>query len=243
MIELKSVSKAYNRGAVKAVNNLSLTVQPGEIFGFLGPNGAGKTTTIKLMVGLLEPDSGSISIDGFDMRTDAIEAKRRMAYVPDNPDVYEKLRGIEYLNFIADIYDVPVSQRKERIAGLLDTFELTDAVNDLIQSYSHGMRQKIVLIGALLHDPSVWILDEPMVGLDPRSSFQLKELMRQHCDRGHTVFFSTHVMEVAERLCDRIGIINKGRLIACGTLEELRHGQRDESLEQLFLQLTEEANV
>ncbi|AEE97849.1 ABC transporter ATP-binding protein [Mahella australiensis] len=243
MIEITGVSKVYNRSGIKAVDGLNLTVQSGEIFGFIGPNGAGKTTTIKMMVGLLEPTAGSIKIDGYDIRSNAIEAKRRIAYVPDNPDVYEKLRGIEYLNFIADVYDVPIEHRQQRISYLLDTFEMSDAVGDLIQSYSHGMRQKIVLIGALLHDPSVWILDEPMVGLDPHSSFQLKEMMRRHCDEGHTVFFSTHVLEVAERLCDRIGIINKGRLVACGTLDELRHGQMDESLEQLFLQLTEEGAV
>jgi len=242
LIELTGVTKIYRSG-VKAVDNLSLTVQSGELFGFIGPNGAGKSTTIKMMVGLLEPTSGSIKIDGYDIRTQPLEVKKSIAYVPDNPDIYEKLTGIEYLNFIADVYDVPSRLRQERLNYLLDAFDMTNAIGGLIEGYSHGMRQKTVLIGALLHNPSVWILDEPMVGLDPRSAFQLKKMMREHCDQGHTVFFSTHVLEVAERLCDRIGIIDRGRLVACGTLEELRHGQRNESLEELFLQLTDEETV
>lgn len=244
MIKLSGVSKSYNRGATKAVADLNLEVRRGEIFGFLGPNGAGKTTTIKMIVGLLRPDSGSITVDGVDTLADPLTAKRRMGYVPDNPDIYERLTGIEYLSFLADVYGVSTDTRAERIKELLETFELKDAVGDLIQSYSHGMRQKLVLIGALLHRPPLLILDEPMVGLDPRSSFLLKEIMRRHCDAGNTVFFSTHILEVAERLCDRIGIIHKGRLIAMGTMEELRsqHAAGDETLEQLFLELTE-ANV
>jgi len=198
LIELTEVTKIY-RGGVKAVDNLSLTVQSGELFGFIGPNGAGKSTTIKLMVGLLEPTSGSIKIDGYDIRTQPLEVKKSIAYVPDSPDIYEKLTGIEYLNFIADVYDVPSRLRQERLNYLLDAFDMTNAIGGLIEGYSHGMRQKTVLIGALLHNPSVWILDEPMVGLDPRSAFQLKKMMREHCDQGHTVFFSTHVLEVAEK--------------------------------------------
>lgn len=238
MIELMEVTKVY-KGGVKAVDNLNLSVNSGELFGFIGPNGAGKTTTIKMMVGLLEPTSGSVKIDGYDVKTNPLDVKKRIAYVPDDPNVYEKLTGLEYLNFIADVYNVPSTVRKERMERLLNVFEMTSSVGSLIESYSHGMRQKIILIGALLHDPSVWILDEPMVGLDPRAAFELKTMMREHCEQGHTVFFSTHVLEVAEKLCDRIGIIDKGHLIACGTLDELRHGQQNESLEQLFLQLTD----
>ena len=239
MIEIKHLSKSYNKGSVKAVDDLNLNVRPGEIFGFLGPNGAGKTTTIKMMVGLLNPDSGTIRLAGFDTAENPLEAKRQTGYVPDNPDVYDRLTGIEYLNFLADVYEVPVKERCERISQLLDMFDLTDAVGDLIKSYSHGMKQKIVLTGALLHNPAVWILDEPMVGLDPKSSHLLKEYMRKHCDEGNTVFFSTHVLEVAEKLCDRIGIIKKGKLIAMGTMEELRHGDQADSLENIFLELTE----
>ncbi|NLJ40189.1 MAG: ABC transporter ATP-binding protein [Clostridiales bacterium] len=239
MIEIKHLSKSYNKGAVKAVDDLNLHVRPGEIFGFLGPNGAGKTTTIKLMVGLLTPDSGTISLAGFDNAKDPIEAKQNIGYVPDNPDIYDRLTGMEYLNFMADMYQVPIEARQERIANLLNMFNLRDAVGDLIKSYSHGMKQKIVLTGALLHSPSVWILDEPMVGLDPKSSHLLKEYMKRHCDQGNTVFFSTHILEVAEKLCHRIGIINKGRLIAIGTIDELRHGEQADSLENIFLELTE----
>jgi ABC-2 type transport system ATP-binding protein len=239
MIEITNLSKAYNKGAIKAVDNLNLKINDGEIFGFLGPNGAGKTTTIKMMVGLLNFDEGSININGYDIQKQPLEAKRIMGYAPDNPDVYEKLTGIEYLNFIADVYNVPVKDRKERMEYLLDMFALIDAAPDLIKSYSHGMRQKIVLTGALIHNPSLWVLDEPMVGLDPKSSFQLKELMRKHCDNGNIVFFSTHIMEVAEKLCDRIGIINKGKLVAIGTVEELKKRENSESLENIFLELTE----
>ncbi|HHZ13879.1 MAG TPA: ABC transporter ATP-binding protein [Clostridiales bacterium] len=240
MIEIKNLSKSYNKGAVKAVEDLNLHVKPGEIFGFLGPNGAGKTTTIKMMVGLLIPDKGTISIAGYDNAKNPLEAKQNIGYVPDNPDVYDRLTGMEYLNLMADVYKVSVEDRRERIYYFLDMFNLTDAVGDLIKSYSHGMKQKIVLTGALLHNPAVWILDEPMVGLDPKSSHLLKEYMRKHCDRGNTVFFSTHILEVAERLCDRIGIINKGKLIAIGSMDELRHGDQAGSLENIFLELTEQ---
>jgi len=239
LINIAGVSKSYNKGSVKAVDNLNLHIGPGEIFGFLGPNGAGKTTTIKMMVGLLNPDCGRISIKGFDIAENPLEAKRQLGYVPDNPDVYERLTGLEYLNFLGDVYNVPGKLRKDRMSELLDMFELKNAAPDLIKSYSHGMKQKIVLIGALLHDPSVWILDEPMVGLDPRSSHLLKEYMRSHCDKGNSVFFSTHILEVAEKLCDRIGIIHHGKLIAIGTLEQLRQGEAAESLENIFLELTE----
>ncbi|HHX75599.1 MAG TPA: ABC transporter ATP-binding protein [Firmicutes bacterium] len=240
MIELRGVSKSYNNGAVKAVDNLSLSVRPGEIFGFLGPNGAGKTTTIKMMVGLLKSDSGSIMINGYDVEKEPLQVKASISYVPDNPEVYEKLTGLEYLTFLADVYRVPREERLARMKRFLELFNMTGAVGDLIQSYSHGMRQKIVLIGALLHEPDVFILDEPMVGLDPKSSHNLKEYMREHCDRGKTVFFSTHILEVAERLCDRIAIISNGRLIACGTMEELKEQAKNTgSLEHIFLELTE----
>lgn len=239
MIDIQSISKSYNKGSVKAVDNLNLEIKKGEIFGFLGPNGAGKTTTIKMIVGLLNPDVGTILIDGTDIRKDPIEAKKKIGYVPDNPDLYERLTGTEYLNFMADIYQVPVDLRRQRIENYLNMFELNDAASDLIKSYSHGMKQKIALTGALIHNPSVWILDEPMVGLDPKSSHLLKNQMREHCDSGNTVFFSTHVLEVAEKLCDRIGIIHKGRLIAIGTIDELRQGDMKESLENIFLELTE----
>lgn len=239
MIEIKNVSKSYNKGSVKAVDNLNLKVNKGEIFGFLGPNGAGKTTTIKMIVGLLNPDEGTILIDGCDIQKNPIEAKKKIGYVPDSPNLYERLNGTEYLNFMADIYQVPADLRRERIEYYLNMFELSDAAGDLIKSYSHGMRQKIALTGALLHNPSVWILDEPMVGLDPKSSHLLKAQMREHCDNGNTVFFSTHVLEVAEKLCDRIGIIHRGRLIAIGTIDELRQGDMKESLENIFLELTE----
>lgn len=240
MINLSNLSKSYNRGAVKAVDCLDLKVKAGEIFGFLGPNGAGKTTTIKMMVGLLKPDSGSVIINGHSIIDNPLAVKESISYVPDTPEVYEKLTGLEYLNFFGDVYGVPGAARKKRIAALLDLFELGGAVGDLIQSYSHGMRQKIVLVGALLHDPDVFILDEPMVGLDPRSSNNLKGYMREHCDQGKTVFFSTHILEVAERFCDRIGIIHRGKLIACGTMEELKElSGSKESLENIFLELTE----
>lgn len=240
MINIKGVSKSYNKSGIKAVDNLNLHVRPGEIFGFLGPNGAGKTTTIKMIVGLLNPDEGSITIKGFDNQKQPIEAKRNIGYIPDNPEVYDRITGIEYLNFMGDVYQVPPDIRKERIRYFLEMFGLTDAASDLIKSYSHGMKQKIIIAGALLHDPALWVLDEPMVGLDPKSSHLLKELMRKHCEKGNTVFFSTHILEVAEKLCDRIGIIHKGKLIAIGTMEELRKGDNIESLENIFLELTEQ---
>jgi len=240
VIEIKHISKSYNKGKVRAVNDLDLTVKSGEIFGFLGPNGAGKTTTIKMIVGLLRPDSGSIVVDGLDTQKDALKCKSITTYVPDYPNVYERLTGLEYLNFIGDVYGVPKNERLERIGKWLDIFELAGAVSNPIQSYSHGMKEKIVLIAALLPAPRVMVLDEPMVGLDPRASHSLKELMREHCDQGKTLFFSTHVMEVAEKLCDRIGIIHQGRLIACGTMDELKALDRaDTSLENIFLELTD----
>lgn len=240
MIEINGVSKSYNRGTVKAVDNVSLNVRSGEIFGFLGPNGAGKTTLIKMATGILNADQGSIKINSRDIKKDPLKAKMQFGFVPDDPNIFSRLTGIEYLNFMADIYGVSSEIRLQRIQQLLKRFEMSSAVGDLIQSYSHGMKQKIVIIGALLHNPPVWILDEPLTGLDPRSSFDLKEMMREHADSGKTVFFSTHVLEVAEKVCDRLAIINKGKLVFCGSLEEIReHAQKNQSLEKLFLELTE----
>ncbi len=242
MIELTHVAKSYNRGRIKAVDDLTLTVKPGEIFGFLGPNGAGKTTTIKMIVGLLRPDAGRIVVEGHDVATDGLAAKQVTTYVPDYPAVYERLTGLEYLNFMGDVYGVPKAERLDRIGRWLEAFELASAVTNPIQSYSHGMKQKIVLAAALLPAPRVMVLDEPLVGLDPRAAFQIKEMFRDHCDQGKTLFFSTHIMEVAEKLCDRIGIIHKGRLVACGTMDELKALDRTEagqSLEEIFLEVTE----
>lgn len=242
MIEISRVSKSYNRGQIKAVDDVSLTVNDGEIFGFLGPNGAGKTTLIKMITGILNADQGSIKINGRDIKDNPLEAKMQFGFVPDDPNVFSRLAGIEYLNFMADVYRVPSEIRVERIQKLLERFEMSAAAADLIQSYSHGMKQKIVVIGALLHNPPVWILDEPMTGLDPRSSYDLKEMMREHADAGKTVFFSTHVLEVAEKICDRLAIINQGRVIFCGSLQEIRtHARENQSLENLFLELTENA--
>ncbi|HAE61109.1 MAG TPA: 3-dehydroquinate dehydratase [Eubacteriaceae bacterium] len=240
MLKIKGLSKSYGSGKIKAVDNIEFEVKPGEIFGFLGPNGAGKTTTIKMIVGLLRPDQGEVYINGINNQTNPMDAKRQFSYVPDNHEVFEKLKGIEYLNFMGDVYGVEKDKRKEEIEKYLKLFEMEKAVNDPISSYSHGMKQKIVLIGSLLHDPMVFILDEPMVGLDPKSSYNLKELMKQRCAEGKSVFFSTHVLEVAEKLCDRIAIINKGKIIAQGTMEQLKGDAKDkESLEKIFLELTE----
>lgn len=239
MIEISNVSKSYN-GTTKAVDNLNLTIPNGLVFGFLGPNGAGKSTTIKMITGILNPDSGDIKVNDISIKQKPLEAKKQFGYVPDNPDMFLRLKGLEYLNFMADIYEVPKEVRKERIENLARRFELSDALGDKIQSYSHGMRQKIVLMGALIHDPSVLVLDEPMTGLDPKASFTLKEMMREHAENGKTVFFSTHVLEVAEKICDKVAIINKGNVLFCGTLEEMReHFKSNESLENMFLELTE----
>jgi len=238
MIKIENVSKTF--GTKKAVNNLNLNINSGEIFGFLGPNGAGKSTTIKMIVGMLKQDTGKITIDGIDTLENPIESKRKFAYVPDNPDIYDTMTGRGYLNFIADVFEMEESLRVKKIMEYSDIFEMTGNLDTLISSYSHGMKQKIVLIGALIHEPELLILDEPMVGLDAKSSFRLKNIMRERADEGKTVFFSTHVMEVAEKLCDRIAIINKGELIARGTLEEIKEKAHESgSLEKIFLELTE----
>ncbi len=239
MIELKNVSKTYG-DSVKAVDNLDLTVSDGEIFGFLGPNGAGKTTTIKMITGILNPDSGSIKVNGIDIKTGPLEIKKQIGFVPDSPNMFLRLKGVEYLNFMADMYDVSLKDRTELVESLGKRFGIADVLGDRVQSYSHGMRQKIILMGALIHNPPVWILDEPMTGLDPRSSFILKEMMREHANSGKTVFFSTHVLDVAEKICDRVAIINKGKILFLGTMEEMHeHFKKNESLEKMFLELTE----
>ena len=239
MIEIKNVNKSYIKNQ-KCIDNLNLKIKDGEIFGFLGPNGAGKTTTIKMITGILQMDNGDILIDGTSINENPIEAKKKFGFVPDNPDLFLKLKGIEYLNFLADIYKVSKKERKEKIEKLAKQFDIFDDLNDKIQNYSHGMRQKIVLIGALLHSPHNWILDEPMTGLDPKSSHDLKVLMKEHTEKGNTVFFSTHVLEVAEKLCDRIGIINNGKLIFVGTYDEMKKQFKESaSLEELFLEITE----
>lgn len=237
MLKISNLSKSYAKGTKKAVDSLNLEIKNGEIFGFIGPNGAGKTTTIKMITGILIPDEGEIEINGHSLKSDPIAAKMSMGYVPDNHDIYEMLTGREYLSFMADMYDVPMLKRQERMEQFLKQFELDKAVDSQIKSYSHGMKQKLVITGALLHYPALWILDEPLVGLDPRSAMLLKEQMRAHCAAGNTVFFSTHVLEVAERLCDRIGIVDKGKLIAVGTLDELRSSS-GETLESIFLERT-----
>ena len=239
MIEIKNVSKSYIKGK-KILDNLNLEIKNGEIFGFLGPNGAGKTTTIKIITGILNADEGDVLIDGKSITNNPLEAKKSFGFVPDNPDMFLKLKGIEYLNFMADVYEVSTEKRKEKIEELTKKFEIYKDLNNQIQSYSHGMRQKIVICGALLSEPNNWILDEPMTGLDPKSSYDLKEMMREHSKSGKTVFFSTHILEVAEKLCDRVGIINKGKLVFVGTLEEMKEKFKENgSLEELFLEITE----
>lgn len=241
MIELEHVSKVYN-GTHKAVDDISFCVEDGKITGFIGPNGAGKTTTIKMIIGILEATEGTILLDGEDIRRNAIEAKKKIGFVSDNPDSFLRLKGLEYLNFMADIYDVPGEGRMEKIRSMAERFEMTEALGDKILSYSHGMRQKIMVMGALLHDPSLWILDEPLTGLDPRAAFELKEMMKEHAANGKTVLFSTHVLEVAEKLCDKVVIINRGRIVYQGTLERLREGYPEgTTLEEIFLAVTEHA--
>ena len=239
MLELKSITKRYNVNSVPAVFDLNLKVNKGEIFGFIGPNGAGKSTTIKMITGILRPTDGEIFIDGINMAKEPIKCKSSFGYVPDNPDVYERLTGGEYLNFMADVYNVSAFERKERIGKYTEMFGIKGAVNQQIKSFSHGMRQKLVITGALIHQPKLWILDEPMVGLDPMAAKILKDEMREHCNKGNTVFFSTHILEVAEKLCDRVGIINQGELIAVGTVDELKYKAKtgDSSLEDIFINI------
>lgn len=238
MIKFKNVIKVYNR-TIKAVNNVSFEVRGGEIVGFTGPNGSGKTTTIKMLTGILPPDKGEIKINGFDIKKNMIQAKSSIGYIADSPDMFLRLKGIEFLNFIADVYKVSDDDRKKRVNELAERFELTDALSSPMMSYSHGMRQKLMVIAALVHNPPVWILDEPMTGLDPKSSYELKEMMREHAKKGNAVFFSTHVLEVAEKLCDKVIIIKKGNLLYDGTLENLESQHLNQTLENIFLEMTE----
>lgn len=238
MIKFKNVTKVYNR-TIKAVNNVSFEVRGGEIVGFTGPNGSGKTTTIKMLTGILPPDKGEIKINGFDIKKNMIQAKSSIGYIADSPDMFLRLKGIEFLNFIADVYKVSNDDRKKRVNELAERFELTDALSSPMMSYSHGMRQKLMVIAALVHNPPVWILDEPMTGLDPNSSYELKEMMREHAKKGNAVFFSTHVLEVAEKLCDKVIIIKKGNLLYDGTLENLESQHLNQTLENIFLEMTE----
>ncbi len=243
MIRLSHLSKTYAKSGTKAVDDLSLEIRDGEIFGLLGPNGAGKSTTIKMMTGVLRPDSGAVEIGGVDMAASPIEAKSRFGFVADDPELFNKLRAVEYLNFVADVYRVPDDLRRERVASLARRFKIDDVLSASIGSFSRGMKQKVCVIASLLHRPRAWILDEPMVGLDPQAAFDLKETMRERAEAGGLVLFSTHVMEVAERVCDRIAIIDKGRLRVVGTLAELRAREGnggEESLESLFLELVDD---
>ena len=237
MIKIQNVSKSYKKEN-KVVENLNLEIKDGEIFGFIGQNGAGKTTTIKMITGILEIDEGDIFIDGKSITKEPVDAKKQFGLVPDSPDMFLKFSGIEYLNFIADCFNVNQEDRKKRIEKLSKEFGIYDELENKIESYSHGMRQKIVIIGVLLHNPKNWILDEPITGLDPKSSFDLKALMKEHARKGNTVFFSTHILEIAEKLCDRIAIINKGKIIFVGTLDELKNMHKDKNtLEEIFIDI------
>ena len=238
MLNIAHLTKAY--GEKKAVDDLSLHIAPGEIYGFIGHNGAGKTTTLKSCCGILRFDAGEITVAGKSIRTDAIACKQVMAYIPDNPDLYEFLSGVKYLNFIADVYGVGKTERETRIRNYAERFGLTDDLAQPISEYSHGMKQKLAVISALLHEPKLILMDEPFVGLDPTASHQLKTIMREHCDRGGAIFFSTHVLEVAEKLCDKVAIIRSGRLVASGTMDAVKG---DQSLEDVFLELEGERHV
>ena len=237
ILEIKNYSKSYSQGK-KAADNISLTVESGDIYGFIGHNGAGKSTTIRGVVGVLEFEEGEIYIDGHSVKTEPLECKQLTAYIPDNPDLYENLTGIQYLNFVADVFGISADDREERIKKYADKLEITGALADQISSYSHGMKQKVAIVSALIHEPKLLVLDEPFVGLDPKASFVLKEIMKEMCQNGSAIFFSTHVLEVAEKLCNKVAIIKGGKIIASGTMEELTKGQ---SLEEVFLEVLDEA--
>ena len=232
MLKIAHLTKTF--GEKKAVDDLSLEIAPGEIYGFIGHNGAGKTTTLKSVVGIQQFDAGEITIGGISLKKDPLACKRQLAYIPDNPDLYDFMTGIKYLNFIADIFGVSASDRQERIRNYADLFELTDDLAQPIAAYSHGMKQKLAILSAWIHDPKLIIMDEPFVGLDPKASHLLKGMMREVCDGGGAIFFSTHVLEVAEKLCDKVAIIKAGKLIRSGTMEEVKG---DDSLEEVFLEL------
>ena len=238
MLKISNLTKIY--GEKRAVDSLSLEIAPGEIYGFIGHNGAGKTTTIKCCCGILRFEEGEVYVDGISVKENPLECKKIIAYIPDNPDMYEFLSGIDYLNFVADIFGVSVKDREERIKKYADLFELTSDLAQSVSAYSHGMKQKLALISAFIHEPKLIIMDEPFVGLDPKASHTLKGLMHEHCDKGGAIFFSTHVLEVAEKLCDKIAIIKEGKLIVSGTMEEVKGKS---SLEDVFLELEGEGNV
>ena len=235
MLKIEHLTKTY--GEKRAVDDLSLTIAPGEIYGFIGHNGAGKTTTLKACVGLIDFDEGEITIDGHSVKTEPLACKSALAYIPDNPDVYDFLTGIRYLNFIADIFGVDSATRAERIRKYADLFEITKDLATPISAYSHGMKQKLVIIAAWLHAPKLILMDEPFVGLDPKAAHTLKEMMREHCEAGGAIFFSTHVLDVAEKLCDKVAIIKGGKLLVTGTMEEVKG---NDSLEDVFLELEDE---
>lgn len=236
MLEIKHYSKTYGKGK-KAADDVCLTVESGDIYGFIGHNGAGKSTTIRAVVGVLDFTEGEIYIDGHSVKEEPMACKKITAYIPDNPDLYENLTGIQYLNFIADVFGINTDEREKSIKKYADMFEITNSLGDLISSYSHGMKQKVAIISALIHQPKLLVLDEPFVGLDPKATFTLKELMHEMCSNGTAVFFSTHVLDVAERLCNKIAIIKQGRIIASGSMEELTEGH---SLEEVFLEADNE---
>lgn len=232
MLRIENLTKTY--GEKRAVDNLSLHIAPGEIYGFIGHNGAGKTTTLKAVVGILQFDKGEVFIKGESIRKNPLACKQKIAYIPDNPDLYEFMTGIKFLNFIADIFGVPEEKRQERIRKYADLFEMTENLAQPIASYSHGMKQKLAIISAWIHEPKLIIMDEPFVGLDPKAAHILKQMMREICDEGGAIFFSTHVLEVAEKLCDKVAIIRDGQLIQSGTMQEVKG---DDSLEEVFLEL------
>lgn len=236
VLEIKNYTKIYG-GDKKAADDVCITVESGDIYGFIGHNGAGKSTTIRAIVGVLDFTEGDILIDGHSVKTDSMACKKITAYIPDNPDLYENLTGIQYLNFIADVFEISVSDRDERIKKYADMFEITEALGSQISSYSHGMKQKVAIISALIHEPKLMVMDEPFVGLDPKATYILKEIMHEMCEKGAAVFFSTHVLDVAEKLCNKVAIIKKGKLIASGSMEELTNGQ---SLEEVFLEVVNE---
>ena len=238
MLKIEHLTKVY--GEKKAVDDVSLEIRAGEICAFIGHNGAGKTTTLEICCGILRPDDGNVQVDGISVADDPLEAKRRLAYLPDNPDLYEYMTGIQYLNFIADVFGVDADTRAGRIADFSGQFGLTDDLAQPIAAYSHGMKQKLAIIAALLHAPKLILMDEPFVGLDPVASHQLKQVMREFCNKGGAIFFSTHVLEVAEKLCDRVAIIRQGRLVRAGSMEEVKG---DGSLENVFLELEDDGHV
>lgn len=237
MIQIEEVTKTYNHD-IRAVDALNLTVNDGEIVGFIGPNGAGKTTTLKMLTGILKPDSGSIFINHHDMLKNPLKAKETIGYIADSPDMFLRLKGIEFLNLISDIYKVPTDLRQKRIVEFAIRFDLANFLDEPMQNYSHGMRQKMMVIAALVHNPAVWILDEPLTGLDPKSAYALKQMMREHADAGNSVLFSTHVLEVAEKLCDKVIIIHHGKSLFYGTLDELKNQYPSMDLEKIFLEMT-----